>query len=42
MSVLVEDAAEAVPSVDVELGGGIWLGDRWGNARSGRAFAIPW
>ena len=30
MSVLVEDAAEAVPSVDVEPGGGVRLGDRWG------------
>jgi len=29
MSVLVEDAAEAVPSVDIEPGG-VWLGDRWG------------
>jgi len=28
MSVLVEDAAEAVPSVDVEPGGGVRLGDR--------------
>jgi hypothetical protein len=30
MLVLVEDAAEAVPSVDVEPGGGVWLGDRRG------------
>ena len=30
MLVLVEDAAEAVPSADVEPGGGVRPGDRWG------------
>ena len=30
MLVLVEDAAEAVPSVDVKPGGGVRLGDGWG------------
>jgi hypothetical protein len=30
MPVLVKDAAEAVPSVGVKPGGGVRLGDRWG------------
>jgi hypothetical protein len=42
MPVLVEDAAEAVPSVEVKPGGAVRLGIGEGKARSGRAFAIPW
>ena len=39
--VLVEDAAEAVVSADVEAGGGGRFWDRWGSACSGRVLPIP-
>jgi hypothetical protein len=32
MPVLVENAAEAVPSADVKPGGGVWLGDPRGQS----------
>jgi hypothetical protein len=41
MLVLMEDAAEGVMSVDVQLGELTRLGERCGQRSDGRAFAIP-
>lgn len=41
MSVLVEDAAEAIASSNVEAGHLVRIGDRHGQRHSGRASAMP-
>jgi hypothetical protein len=37
----VEDAAEAVMSMDVQVGESVRVGDRFGSGGTGRALAMP-